>query len=212
MNLMRPALFASLFALSSLSSAALTLTTNGFIDSTTNLEWLTPSLITSFDSYNAYSAAGWQVATMGELNTILTGGYYYSNPSYQSFDSSLFNAFGAIADSSGNCDGVQSAYCVKAWVHNVGTNGADLSYEFETIALVSNPAQSNPLLVSQNQLDIGTFAVNSTIGSYPLYGFGDSYSTFMVKAVPLPSTAWVFLSALSTLVARKLKRRATKSV
>lgn len=207
MNIPKSILAVSVSLFSTLASASLVVTNNGFIDSSDNLEWLAPSKVTSLSDYNAYVAAGWQVATSSDLSHLTVNWFTY-NLHYSAFDQSVFDGFKAIANaSSSSCDGI-TFFCSIGWTHNVGTNGADYGYEFGSIGLISNPEQTAPNIVQQNKLDMTSAFINSTIGSYSLYGWsGGNYDTFMVRAVPIPDAAWFFGSSLMGLAGAIRKRK-----
>ncbi len=206
MNILKIALAVSAPLYSTIASASLVVTNNGFIDTSDNLEWLAPSKVTSFSDYNAYVTAGWQVATSSDLSQ-LTANFFTYNLHYSAFDRSVFDGFKAIANTTGSvCE--NAFFCTSGWYHNVGTGGEDFKYEFGYIGLFSNPAEADPNVVQQYNLNMTSAFINTTIGSYPLYGYsGGNYDTFMVRAVPIPEAAWLFSSGLAGLALAIRKRK-----
>jgi hypothetical protein len=205
MRFIKILIVATITLLSHTVSASLLVTGNGFIDNTHNLEWLAPSKIQSVTDYNTYVNAGWKVATTNDLETILATPLF--TKTYSAFDQSVFNGFKAISNTSGSICG-QAFFCSVGWYLNQSTDGQQsFGYELGWIGLFSNPAQTNSNIVEQQKLNIGAAFITSTLGSYPLYGFGNSFDTFMVRAVPLPSAAWLFGSAIFMVGGRKYKKR-----
>ena len=212
MNILKNILVVSVSFFSSLASASLIVTNNGFIDSSDNLEWLAPSKVASLSDYNAYVAAGWQIATTSDLSH-LTANFFTYNLHYSAFDQSVFDGFKAISNTAGPiCE--NAFFCSGGWYHNVGVDGTDIKYEFGFIGLFSQGplpglVETDANLVQQYKLDMTSAFITTTLGTYPLYGYsGGNYDTFMVRAVPLPATAWLFGSGMIGLIGFSRKRKA----
>ena len=72
MNILKIALVVSTTLYSTLASASLIVTNNGFVDTSNHLEWLSPNKVTSLSDYETYVDAGWQVATISDIYRITT--------------------------------------------------------------------------------------------------------------------------------------------